>query len=98
MPRVTFRPSGETLEVPKGSTILAAAQTFSVPLYHVCGGNAICTTCRVMVEKGQENLTPIGEEEQYMLNAMGLSDPYRLSCQARVSGDVVLSIPDGYRD
>jgi ferredoxin len=51
-----------------------------------------------MVEEGKENLTPVSEEEGYMLAAMGLEDPYRLSCQARVSGDVVICIPEGYRD
>ena len=98
MPKITFQSSGETCEVQKGSTVLAAAQTFSVHLYHVCGGNAICTTCRVIVKEGMENLTPESEDEGYMLSAMGLEEPYRLSCQARVAGDVTVLVPEGYRD
>jgi ferredoxin len=98
MPRVTFQPGGRVCDVPKGASLLAAAQTFSVPIYHVCGGNAICTTCRVIVLEGRDHLSPAGEEEQYMLRAMELDEPYRLSCQARVAGDVVVVIPQGYRD
>ena len=57
MPRVTFlHPEGKSGEVPANMTLLEAASELGFPLDHECGGNASCTTCRVKVQLGGENL------------------------------------------
>jgi adenylate cyclase len=33
-------------------TILEAALAASVPLFHICGGNAKCSTCWVLIIEG----------------------------------------------
>jgi ferredoxin len=57
---------------------------------HACGGNARCGTCCVRVVEGGNNLSPAGPDEAAMLRELGLAAPHRLSCQARVYGDVVV--------
>jgi len=57
---------------------------------HACGGNALCGTCCVRVLQGERNLSQVGREEAERLEELGLSPPHRLSCQARVHGDVVV--------
>ncbi|MEW6247421.1 MAG: 2Fe-2S iron-sulfur cluster-binding protein [Nitrospirota bacterium] len=96
MPRVTFlHPQGKSGDVEPNMTLLEAAQTLGFPLNHDCGGNASCTTCRVEVQEGGENLSEIDFDEQDLLDREALSEPWhRLGCQARVLGDVVVRVPE----
>jgi ferredoxin len=41
-----------------------------------------------------ENLSPVGECEGDMLELLRIDPAYRLGCQAKVYGDVVVTIPD----
>ena len=64
-------------------------------MYHTGGGNASCSSCRVRVLKGAENLSPIEEAESQVLDAFDLKVSHRLGCQALVmSGEVKVEIPD----
>jgi 2Fe-2S ferredoxin len=96
MPRVTFlHPQGRSGEVPVNLTLLEAAEVLGFSLNHDCGGNASCTTCRVEVQVGAENLTDIDFDEQDLLDREALSEPWhRLGCQAHVLGDVVVRVPE----
>ena len=94
MPRVVFRDRGLAADVEKGATILEAAMRFGAPLYHTCGGNASCSTCRVLVRKGDENLSGIETAEAQVLDSFDLGPPHRLGCQAMVlKGEVEVEIP-----
>ena len=95
MPKVTFQPAGVTEEVPRGSSILEAADAARVELPHNCGGVCACTTCHVWVERGLSSLSDIEENEDDRLDeAMGLQPSSRLGCQACVGDeDVVVRIP-----
>ncbi|GJL68571.1 MAG: ferredoxin, 2Fe-2S type, ISC system [Nitrospirales bacterium] len=96
MPRVTFlHPDGKSGEVSEGLSLLEVAEELGFPLNHDCGGNASCTTCRVDVIAGQENLSDIDFDEQDLLDREALTEPYhRLGCQARVLGDVIVQVPE----
>jgi len=97
MPRVTFIHSqGTTGVVAADLTLLDAAETLGFPLNHDCGGNASCTTCRVEVLAGGEHLSEIDFDEQDLLDREALTEPYyRLGCQARILGDVIVQVPEG---
>jgi ferredoxin, 2Fe-2S len=90
MPRVTFLHYGETSgDVDMNVSLLEAAKSLGLPLNHDCGGNASCTTCRVEVQAGLDQLS-----EQDLLDREALSESrHRLACQARVLGDVVVRVP-----
>jgi 2Fe-2S ferredoxin len=94
MPSVTFQPSGICKEIPIGTSILDAADTMGVELRHDCGGFATCSTCRIIVVEGMAHLTEIDLDEENMLEEAALSSPYRLSCQAKIRGDLIVRIPD----
>src|SRR5437867_7222534 len=95
MPKVSFKNKNVTAEVEKGFSVLEAAMDHGVPLYHTCGGNASCSTCRVAVLKGADNLSPIEEAEAQVLDAFDLKPPHRLGCQALLlKGEVEVEIPD----
>lgn len=94
MPRLRFLKPDKSIEVEEGTTILEAAMEHGVPLYHTCGGNASCSTCRVVVLYGSERLSPIEDAEAQVLDSFDLRPPHRLGCQAAIHGDVVVEIPD----
>jgi ferredoxin len=84
----------QTFETQEGVSILELALTKDIPLYHTCGGNCSCSTCRVLVLKGSENLSPMEGDEALVLDAFDLTSPHRLGCQARVmKGEVEVEIP-----
>ncbi len=95
MPKVTFLPEKRAVEVPRGSSILQAAEAAGVELPHNCGGVCACTTCHVWVEEGYASLSEIEDREDDKLNeAEGLSPRSRLGCQACVEdADVVVRLP-----
>ena len=76
-------------------SLLDIALNFGVELEHSCGGNCACTTCHVVVRRGEENLTDMDEDEEDRLYlADGLTLHSRLGCQCVVTGDVTVEIPD----
>lgn len=88
MPRVTFVDQGKAAECPAGKTLLACALDMGVVISHVCGGDGACGTCRVEVVESWDHLTPPTPDETYK----ELERPYRLSCQAKLMGDVIVKV------
>lgn len=94
MPTLVFKDPSVSIEVEPGTTVLEAALDHHIPLYHTCGGNASCSTCRVRILEGAENLSAVEDAEAQVLDSFDLKPPFRLGCQAAVrEGKVVLEIP-----
>ena len=99
MPKITFKNLHKTFEVEKGISVLEAALQHQMPIYHTCGGNCSCSTCRVLVLSGAENLSPMEASEAEVLDSFDLNAPHRLGCQALVFGDKVeVEIPRRQRE
>ncbi|MEO9211443.1 MAG: adenylate/guanylate cyclase domain-containing protein [Ginsengibacter sp.] len=82
---------GEKLvPISEGETILHASLKVGIPHYHACGGNAKCSTCRVLILGGIKNLSEINEKEYALRKRILLPKNVRLACQTRVTGDPVL--------
>ncbi|GAA4437276.1 hypothetical protein GCM10023188_31300 [Pontibacter saemangeumensis] len=79
----------KTVPVEEGQTILQASLADGIPHYHACGGKGQCTTCRVMVLEGAENLTPPTSCERAIKNVKKFPDNVRLACQTQVRGEGV---------
>ncbi len=97
MPKIVFSAGGKDrreIAVDEGATILDTALLNGITLYHTCGGNASCSTCRVRVLSGAGNLSSIEEAEMQVLDSFDLKPPFRLGCQASVTGgEVEVEIP-----
>ena len=89
MPRITYQ-NESVVEVDTTTPILQASLQHGIPHTHVCGGNARCSTCRVLILEGLEYCCPRNEKEQKMANRRNFSPLVRLACQTTVSGDVAL--------
>lgn len=88
MPRLTFADEGKCAECQAGQTVLSCALEMGIKISHVCGGDGACGTCRIEVVEGSDNLTPATPDETYK----EIEPPYRLSCQAKIVGDVVVKV------
>ncbi|EEE36369.1 adenylate/guanylate cyclase [Rhodobacteraceae bacterium KLH11] len=85
----------------KGMTLLEMSRANGIPHTALCGGKGRCTTCRVVVENGADQLHPPSEVEARSLKAVGAAPGTRLACQIRPTDPLsVVRVfrPDGTRD
>lgn len=97
MPEVLLKPINEKTNIPQDGRLLDALLKSNCSVMMACGGEGICSTCHVYVEKGAESLTPMTKRERRTLSLItGALDNSRLSCQCRVQGDgVEVRLPEG---
>ena len=70
--------------VKNNESILDASLRAGIPHYHVCGGKAKCSTCRILIIDGSENLSAPTKKELKLKSKLGLHDDIRLACQTHV--------------
>ena len=100
---VLFMPSGRRGRFPLGTPVLDAARSLGVYIESVCGGRGICGRCQVQVAEGvfakhgitssANNLAAFTDTEARYRRLRSLPDDRRLSCSAKVQGDLVIDIP-----
>jgi len=90
MPRIQYLMDGRTIEIGSETTLLRASLDHGIAHTHVCGGNAKCSTCRVLVTQGLDHCCPRNEREARLARDRRFSADIRLACQTTVSGDVTL--------
>ena len=105
--KVIFQPSGRRGNVDEGITVKQASQELGVEIEGICGEKATCGKCKIRVEEGffakygvesgRDNLSPLNEDEKKLLTLQQQEGGYRLSCQARIHGDVVVFVPEESR-
>ncbi|MRG97006.1 adenylate/guanylate cyclase domain-containing protein [Polyangium spumosum] len=88
MATIHYAPDGISVDAPEGQTLLAAALSAGVPHIRACGGNARCSTCRVVVLEGLEHVDPRNEREQSLAEWFGLPPSVRMACQTTTRGPV----------
>lgn len=64
-------------------SILQVSLEAGIPHAHICNGNARCSTCRVKVLQGIENLPERNDAEQKLAALKGWSSSVRLACQTK---------------
>ena len=103
--KIVFTPSGRRGVFPLGTAVLDAARSLGVDVDSVCGGRALCGRCQVVCSEGNftkhainskaDHLSPFSETEQRYgeRRRKPLVDGRRLSCQAKIQGDLVIDVP-----
>ncbi len=88
---VTFQPSGKTVYVLPGTSVLEAAAEAGIIIENPCGGNGTCGKCLVKMVSGDYSAegTPGNtiSDESY-------KEGYRLACRTRVKHDSRVYIPE----
>ncbi|MDP2916736.1 MAG: ASKHA domain-containing protein [Dehalococcoidia bacterium] len=104
---VIFQPSGRRGNVDEGINLKQASRLLGVDIEGICGDAGTCGKCKVRIEDGffqkygveskRSNLSPLTESEKDVINTHMESEGYRLACQAKVLGDVVVFVPEESR-
>jgi adenylate cyclase len=76
-------PGGREVRITPGTTILEASQSAGIPHAAVCGGRGRCSTCRVRISRGLDQLPQASAEEAAVLRRVGAPPNVRLACQTR---------------
>lgn len=90
-------PGGQRVAIHRGTSILEASRIAGIPHASVCGGRGRCSTCRVRVWDGLDELPPPNEVERAVLSRIGAPANMRLACQTRPIADVSVAplLPPG---
>jgi adenylate cyclase len=84
-------PAQRVVTVPLGFSILEASRAAGIAHASVCGGRGRCSTCRVRVTRGLEDLPPPSEAERRVLARVGAAPDVRLACQSRPVREVAVT-------
>ncbi|MEB8433339.1 ASKHA domain-containing protein [Cocleimonas sp. KMM 6892] len=101
--KVVFTPSGIRGDIKEGTDVLSAARELGADVASLCGGNGLCTRCKVKLSTGSfpkhqiesqtQHLSPITSAERERISEADLEQGYRLSCSAKIQGDIVIDVP-----
>lgn len=102
--KVVFTPSGLRGSFAHGTPVLDAARSLGVDIDSVCGGRGLCGRCQVECAEGEFTKHAITSSSAHLSAAAAvekrfnegrkpLSSKRRLSCQARIQGDLVIDVP-----
>lgn len=104
MHKLVLMPSGRRSKVADGETVMDAARKMGVEIESLCGGNQTCHKCRIVVEEGKfdthgitssiEHISPSTKKEISLLKKLG-TPKQRLSCNAHIHGNLLITIPEG---
>jgi uncharacterized 2Fe-2S/4Fe-4S cluster protein (DUF4445 family) len=104
---VIFQPSGRRGEVPKGVNIIEASRLLGVDIEALCGEKKVCGKCVVRIEEGHfekynvqssmEHVSSWKEEEAKFINEERRKKGFRLGCVAKISGDILVFVPEESR-
>jgi 2Fe-2S ferredoxin len=90
MPVLTIKPSGKTVDVASGTTLLEAVLNAGEPIQRKCDGKAECGACHIFVLEGRKTISRIGPAENAKLDTIiGIGSKSRLACQAKVGDEDV---------
>ena len=104
--KLILMPSGRHGLVEEGTTLLDAARELGVELESICGGRQTCNKCLVRIEEGtfdkhgiqstERHVSPPEERETRLLDELGIQE-MRMSCAAKVKGDLLVTVPEESR-
>jgi ferredoxin len=92
MASIRIQNTGQVVKASAAISILNTLMREGVQIKHVCGGKALCGTCRFRVIDGHRFLSPVKEREQMRLDALGNPKDVRLACQTHTFGDITIEI------
>jgi adenylate cyclase len=92
MLEIYYLPDQRRVDSGQSFTILEASLNADIPHTHVCGGNARCSTCRVLILEGQEHCAPRTPAEQELAEKLAFDPCVRLACQTELTGNGKISL------
>lgn len=96
MPRIRIRNLNNKLisSSDNSQTVLNIIHENQIDWMHACGAKGRCTTCKLIVTEGLENLSPITDAEKKFAALGRLHDNERLACQSVLLGDISVRVAE----
>ena len=88
MPNVDYVIENKEVAAESDEAILHVSLRSGIAHAHACGGNARCSTCRVLIVEGVDRCAPRNEKEQALAKRLHFTPDIRLACQTTINGDV----------
>lgn len=85
--------ANKSIPLTSNKSLLKHIQDDYIDWMHACGGKGRCTTCRIHVLEGMENLSPFSAAELKFKNQGRLLENERLTCQSYAYGDILAEVP-----
>jgi uncharacterized 2Fe-2S/4Fe-4S cluster protein (DUF4445 family) len=105
--KVIFQPSGRRGEVQKGLSLIEASRQLGVDIEALCGEKRVCGKCKIRIEEGffekfgisssRGNVSPWQDEEAKFITPSQRSEGFRLACCCKISGDLLVFVPEESR-
>jgi len=84
----------ELSDVDQSKSILKVVHSHFIDWMHDCGGKGRCTTCKMIVTEGMEQLSGITAAELKYRGLGHLAENERLACQAQALGSCRIRVPE----
>jgi adenylate cyclase len=81
---------GTLVSITQGASLLEASLQANIPHAHVCGGRGRCSTCRVQILDGIDEMPEASADEVELLNKVGSGSAVRLACRTRPVSDCTI--------
>lgn len=85
--RISLQPLGKNIRVQDQTPLVDVLHEFGIEF--LCGGKGTCGKCKVKLLEGA---IEVSEMHQQKLNALGLTDAWRLACYSVCTSDITLEI------
>ena len=89
MPKLTFLKTGQTFEVPAGTSFLEFCQENDAPHEFGCTVGS-CGTCALLIESGADHVNPLSNDEKDTIEMCTNVPGVRLGCQLTILGDIAI--------
>lgn len=83
----------QTLAIINGKSILDLLLGSKIEINHSCGGQASCGTCKVVLDKSDDNSLPMNDLELEYFQFRERQNHHRLSCQIFPNESLTIEIP-----
>jgi adenylate cyclase len=90
-PPMLSHPLRRRIAILSGATVLETLRENGIPHASVCGGRGRCSTCRVLVTEGLDQLPEACGIEAKVLARLGATADMRLACQLYPTADISIT-------
>ncbi len=89
--KISLPQLNKTLEGNPEESLFQILRKNDIPVASSCLGDGVCGKCRLKIEAGIENLSPVEPLEAKLIEKYQLLPSQRISCQCSVHGDVTVT-------
>ncbi|MBK9323123.1 MAG: 2Fe-2S iron-sulfur cluster binding domain-containing protein [Bdellovibrionaceae bacterium] len=90
MPRISFKKSRPSLEVPAGTNLMRCLIGAGLPVASSCNSEGVCAKCGIRILEGMQNLSSPNVTEIFLKEKNNIGGEIRISCQTQVLGDILV--------